>query len=206
MMVKQERAARTRQALIRAAAEAFAGEGFTLASLTTISRTAGVSNGALHFHFESKAVLADAVEDAAAVAVARIVESAEASDDPLQALVDATYGLLGLIADDVVVRAGFGLCGDPARGRGDAGLRQQWQHWVERQLERAEREGKLADGTSHEQVAPIVVAATVGFEVLGSWNPEWLDRSRIDRFWELLLPRLAGRAEAASSGPEGRSV
>ena len=61
-MVKQERAARTRQALIQAAAEVFAEEGFVTASLSTISRRAGVSNGALHFHFANKGMLADAVE------------------------------------------------------------------------------------------------------------------------------------------------
>lgn len=192
-MVKQERAVRTRQALIRAAAEVFAEGGFTLASLTTISRRAGVSNGALHFHFANKAGLADAVQHEAAASVAQTTGLAETASDPLQALVDATYDLMGLIADDVVVRAGFGLCGDPARGESESvvSLRRQWQNWIERQLERAEKEGRLADGTSSEQVAPVVVAATVGFEVLGSWNPEWLDRREIDRFWELLLPRLA---------------
>lgn len=65
-MVRQERAVRTREALIRSAAEVFHHEGFTAASLTLISSRAGVSNGALHFHFASKAVLADAVEHAAA--------------------------------------------------------------------------------------------------------------------------------------------
>ena len=190
-MVKQERAVRTRQALIRAAAEVFAEEGFTLASLTTISRSAGVSNGALHFHFANKSVLADAVQHEAAVSVARTTGLAEMSGDPLQALVDASHDLMGLIADDVVVRAGFGMCGDPSRGQGVFGLRHQWQDWIERQLERAEREGRLADGMSCEQVAPIVVAATVGFEVLGSWDPEWLSRRKIDGFWELLLPRAA---------------
>ena len=64
-MVKQERALRTRRALVRAAAEVFAGEGFAPASLTAISRRAGVSNGALHFHFPNKKALARAVEEEA---------------------------------------------------------------------------------------------------------------------------------------------
>ena len=54
-MVKQERALRTREALIESAAEVFDREGFSVASLTAISSRAGVSNGALHFHFASKA-------------------------------------------------------------------------------------------------------------------------------------------------------
>lgn len=72
-MVKQERAARTRRTLIRAAAEVFAREGFAPASLTTISRQAGVSNGALHFHFTSKNALAQAVEEEAGEAMRLLI-------------------------------------------------------------------------------------------------------------------------------------
>ena len=76
-MVKQERAARTRQALVRAAAQVFAQDGFVLASLTSISKKAGVSNGALHFHFESKQALARAVEEEAVAVVRAIVAPAD---------------------------------------------------------------------------------------------------------------------------------
>ncbi|MFD7349969.1 TetR family transcriptional regulator, partial [Streptomyces sp. NPDC059876] len=74
-MVKQDRAARTRQSLIRAGAEVYAREGFAPASLSVISRRAGVGNGALHFHFHfhfaSKRALARAVGDEAARTVRR---------------------------------------------------------------------------------------------------------------------------------------
>jgi AcrR family transcriptional regulator len=191
MMVKQERAARTRQALIRAAAEVFAEEGFALASLSMISRRAGVSNGALHFHFESKKALADVVQEEAAAAVTRMTDMAETADGALQMLVTATHGLMSRLADDDIVRAGFELCGDPARSDG-VDLRRQWQHWIEQILGRAAREGLLADGVSPERAAPTIVAATMGFEVLGFRDPEWLSEQTITRFWELVLPRLAG--------------
>lgn len=71
-MAKQERAARTRETLIRAAAEVFSEQGFVTASIAAISRRAGVSAGGLHFHFESKTALARAVEDRASQAVRRI--------------------------------------------------------------------------------------------------------------------------------------
>src|SRR5258705_4564694 len=66
VMVNQERAARTKRNLIRSAAEVFEREGYAAASLTVISSQAGVSNGALHFHFASKEDLAREVEGAAA--------------------------------------------------------------------------------------------------------------------------------------------
>lgn len=194
-MVKQERAARTRQALIQAAAEVFAEEGFVTASLSTISRRAGVSNGALHFHFANKGMLADAVEAEAAKVVHRITETARAwQGDSLQAVVDATHELMDSLAHDVVVRGGFELAGDCAR-RGETSLRTLWRRWVEDTLRRAEREGALAEGVSWADGARVIVAATAGFEVLGGDDSSWLSRQNVTRFWEVLLPRLAGRED-----------
>ncbi|MES5825452.1 ScbR family autoregulator-binding transcription factor [Streptomyces sp. RG80] len=190
-MVKQERAARTRQALIQAAAEVFAEEGFVTAALSTISRRAGVSNGALHFHFANKGMLADAVEAEAAKAVHRITETARAwQGDSLQAVVDATHELMGSLAHDIVVRGGFELAGDCTR-RGETSLRTQWRHWVEDSLRRAERSGALAEGVSWADSARVIVAATTGFEVLGGDDSSWLSRQSVTRFWDVLLPRLA---------------
>ncbi|MFJ3673962.1 ScbR family autoregulator-binding transcription factor [Streptomyces sp. NPDC090106] len=194
-MVKQERAARTRHALIQAAAAVFAEEGFVTASLSTISRRAGVSNGALHFHFANKSMLADAVEAQAAEVVRGITEAARARQgDSLQAVVDATHELMGALAHDVVVRGGFELAGDCAR-RGEASLRTQWQSWVEDSFRRAERNGALAEGVSWADSARVIVAATAGFEVLGGGDTSWLSRQNVTRFWEVILPRLAGRRD-----------
>lgn len=59
-MTKQDRAVRTRLALIRSAAEQFEARGYVRASLAEISAGAGVSSGALHFHFANKAAVAEA--------------------------------------------------------------------------------------------------------------------------------------------------
>lgn len=197
-MVKQERAARTRQALIRAGAEVFAREGFARASLTTISRQAGVSNGALHFHFATKQALTQAIMAQALEAVRRIVQDAGAGDGgPLQALVEATHQLMNRIGHDVVVRAGFGLSDDPLGGQGPV-LRREWQHWVEEVLRRAEEDGHLGREVSAEDAAVAVVAATVGLEVLGGTDRTWLSPEKVTRLWALLLPRLTGQGERPS--------
>lgn len=103
-MVKQERAARTRETLIRSAAQIFDREGFSVASLTGISSLAGVSNGALHFHFASKAALADAVEAAALI---RLLAVTDVGPPPgagrVQLLVDVTHGLAAALRTDVVL-------------------------------------------------------------------------------------------------------
>lgn len=207
-MVKQERALRTREALIKSAATVFDRDGFSVASLTAISSLAGVSNGALHFHFASKAALADSVEEAAGERLGRIVMAHEgAAGNALQLLVNTSHGLARGLTEDVVLRAGFELSRDQVRGRGP-GLYRQWHRWVEEVLKRADGEGVLAEVTP-EDAAASVVAATTGFEVLGPQNPEWLSHRTVTRFWQLLLPRLAdasvlGSLVAAGNRPGGR--
>lgn len=143
-MVKQLRAVRTREALIRAAAEVFADDGYALASLPAISKRAGVSTGALHFHFASKDVLAAAVENAAAERVARLADRCRATGETsLQVLVDTNSGLLQALADDPVVRAGFRLSGDPSRKNDSAFLR-RWHESVRDLVADAQGAGSLS--------------------------------------------------------------
>ncbi|GAP47967.1 transcriptional regulator [Streptomyces azureus] len=202
-MIKQERAVRTREALIRAAAESFDQDGFTVASLTRISSRAGVSSGALHFHFASKAALADAVEEAAVVVLRALTHDAgRPGSSRLQHLVDATHRLAEALRDDVVLRAGFELSGEAARvPRTD--LRVSWRDRVERQARRCEENGELREDVTVGRVVSAVVAATVGFEVLGVRNRAWLAPGTIAEFWRLLLPTLASDAVVARIRPEG---
>ncbi|OSZ58957.1 hypothetical protein OQI_18850 [Streptomyces pharetrae CZA14] len=193
-MVKQERAVRTRETLIRSAAEVFGREGFARASLTAISSLAGVSSGALHFHFESKAALADVVEAEALarlLAVTRTEPPAGASH--VQLLVDITHRLAYELRSDVVLRTGFTLGSElsrPAR----TGLREHWRGWVEKELERAEAHGELRTEVAAQDVVTTVVAATVGLEGLGVRDAMWLSAATVSRLWRLLLPAVAPAA------------
>ncbi|MET8845269.1 ScbR family autoregulator-binding transcription factor [Streptomyces rubiginosohelvolus] len=208
-MVKQERAARTRQALIQAGAEVFAQDGLARTSLSRISQRAGVSNGALHFHFENKQALVQAIEAQAREAVRQIMRDVAARDSgPLQSLVDATYRLMSRIGGDVVVRVGFELSGDPSRGPGPT-IRREWQRWVADVLLRADEDGWLAEGVSADDATTAVVAATVGLEVLSGEDEAWMSEERVTGLWCLLLPRLTERhalvrlgAQESGSDPE----
>lgn len=136
-------------------------------------------------------MLAQAVEDEAVASLARIISDVQpAGGCVLQALVDATYALMSRLADDIVVRAGFGLGSDRAR-TGGCGPRQDWERWVGEMLRLAEQEGRLAEGVSGHSATHAVVATTVGLEVLGGDDPQWLTRRRIAGIWELLLPHLS---------------
>ncbi|GHI01973.1 ScbR family autoregulator-binding transcription factor [Streptomyces cellostaticus] len=206
-MVKQVRAARTRQALVLAAAEAFAHDGYAGASLPAISRRAGVSAGALHFHFPSKDALAGEIESVAARRVEELAERCRSSDgSALGVLVAAIRHLVVAFATDPVVRAGFALGGDLSRD-GGATVLDRWHGWVREVVGQAQRTGELADGVSPDGVAVAVVAATVGFEALGSRDRDWLSKERVVEFWACLLPRLSAvPGHDPADVPEGGAV
>ncbi|WP_037967986.1 ScbR family autoregulator-binding transcription factor [Streptomyces sp. SS] len=192
-MTKQERAARTRDALIRSAAGEFDRRGYDLATLSAISSGAGVSPGALHFHFENKAAVAVAVEYEAAARLRRTARfEYRRPSDALRNLADTTHALARLLREDVVVRAGFRLsCANDLRT--ELNLRQEWQSCVQQRLAEAADEGLLAFGPERQQdLARTVVAATVGLEALGRDNDEWLSPRTVTGLWRTLLPLLAG--------------
>ncbi|MFI8521420.1 ScbR family autoregulator-binding transcription factor [Streptomyces sp. NPDC085481] len=192
-MAKQERAIRTRNALIESAAALFDRDGFEVASLATISARAGVSSGALHFHFPSKAALADAVIAAAGDRLFRITRDREAL--PLQILIDASHELVQGLRADSVLRAGFDLSANAERRpRAAQDLRALWREWVESTVARADREGLLAPDVTARDVAAAVVAVAAGHEALGHQDPCWLERAPLTRFWSFLLPRVVGPA------------
>ena len=82
-----ERHARTRAALLRAAREVFARDGFARAKTGEIVALTGLTRGALYYHWPDKLALFDAVvEEVAEEIVARIENAARARADPLTSL------------------------------------------------------------------------------------------------------------------------
>ncbi|MGW1596027.1 ScbR family autoregulator-binding transcription factor [Streptomyces sp. NPDC002343] len=190
-MVKQPRSAQTREAVVRAAAEAFADHGYAGASLPVISSRAGVSAGALYFHFTSKDELAKEVEEAAVARVAALADRCRATGrSPLRLLATTMCRLVPAAASDPVVRAGFQLGRDASRKNG-ARLGEWWHTWVRELITEAHREGELAPDVRPEVATAAVVAATAGFMELATRHVDWADPRRLEEFWSFLLPRIA---------------
>ncbi|MFJ8388802.1 ScbR family autoregulator-binding transcription factor [Streptomyces sp. NPDC094438] len=189
-MVQQQRAVRTRQALIRSAAEAFERHGYVLAKLADISARAGVSVGALHFHFENKAAVASSVETAAALRLRRAAWNAQRPGmNAVQRLTATSYALADQLRRDVVSRAGLKLSGEPAR-EGSLDLRQEWQAFVEKVVAEASDENLLVERVEQRDMADLIVAATTGFELLSRRDPDGLSPSLLTNFWRFMLPRV----------------
>ncbi|MFD1276976.1 hypothetical protein ACFQ51_49865 [Streptomyces kaempferi] len=119
-----------------------------------------MSTGALHFHFPSKDLLAREVEAAATVSLQRLAARRDAppgraaggpagtggAGAGLQLLVDVSRELVLGLSSDPVLRAGFGLGGDPSRKSGE-GPGRWWSEWVHALLREAHGAGELAEGS-----------------------------------------------------------
>ncbi|GAA2421694.1 ScbR family autoregulator-binding transcription factor [Streptomyces mauvecolor] len=199
--MKQERAVRTRHSLIRSAAEAFERHGYVQAKLADISASAGVSLGALHFHFENKAALATTVETTAAVSLRRAAWIAQRPGmNALQRLTDTSHALVDQLHKDVVSRAGFQLSGEAAHP-GNVNLRQEWQACVQQLLSEACDERLLAGHMEQHDMVAAIVAATTGFELLGRKDPQWVSHRSLSGFWRLVMPCLATPAALVEVDP-----
>ncbi|GHH24736.1 TetR family transcriptional regulator [Streptomyces rubradiris] len=192
-MVKQERALRTRNALLTAAGEVFSREGYRAASLTVISGNVGVSSGALHFHFPTKLDLAAAVEEAAAARLRSIVEHCERHEGPggsVQLVIDASYQVVERLAQDPVLRAGFELGETMERAGGTGKVCDLWQRWVVSLLRHAQEAGGLRPDVVPDHLASVVVAMTAGLAALGRRDAHWPSRATLTSFWLLMLPQV----------------
>ncbi|QLE75547.1 TetR/AcrR family transcriptional regulator [Streptomyces rectiverticillatus] len=202
-MTKQERAMNTRHALIRSAAQAFDQFGYTRAKLAGISAGAGVSSGALHFHFDTKAAMAAAVESEAARTLHALARHAHRkSPSPLQALVDSSHVIAQQLRWDVVVRAGFHLNCRTAH-HSETNLRQEWLECVRRTLERSATHGQTPPQAVREELTAAIVGATAGFEALARHDRSWLSRHTLTGLWHTLLPQLATPKALTQLQPAG---
>ncbi|WP_433889491.1 ScbR family autoregulator-binding transcription factor [Streptomyces sp. CA-111067] len=161
--MRQERAARTRSSLIRAAAAEFDRHGFAGASLSRISGTAEISTGALTFHFATKGELAAAVQQQGGLVTTRSVRRAAAAPEPaVQRVISLTLTLAALLQDETVVRAAARLSREAVvTGPDWTGL---WMPYVSDLLAAAVRDGQLRPHVSSETVSAFVVHLVTGLE------------------------------------------
>lgn len=202
-MARQERADRTRESLIHAAAVEFERHGYALAKVVDISTRAGVSTGALHFHFDDKAALAETVESEAAARLRRAARRVPRHEgNALQRLVRTSEAIAGRLREDVVTRAGLRInC--MSAGEATLNLREEWLRCVARFLDEAADERLLADHGLRGETAEAVVGVTSGLAVLSWRNLDWLADGTLAGVWEALLPCIATPAALRDARPGG---
>lgn len=197
----QERSERTRARLVEAAAELFDRHGYAEASLGDISRVAGVTKGALYFHFASKRELAAAVQESGCRLLDETVLALGRSGQPaLQSLIDTTHALAVWASADPIVRASFRLGRERAGGERPA----LNYHLVcvaaaGRLLGRAAEEGVLRPGVAQDAARTLVAGVVAGIEA-AAWSgapyPEL--SARLGDAWALVLRAVADEHAARS--------
>lgn len=201
---KQQRGVQTRNQLLRAAAEVFDESGYAGASIKLILQRAGVTAGALYFHFASKEELARAVMNAQSDSIVPWLET-----EGLQRLVDLTLIWEQQLRSDPLLRAGVRLTGEQgAFGIRDATPYQEWGRIIGDCLQVAAERGELQAGVDPVELAEFVVEACTGMQAYSAVASEARADlgERVVRMWRLLLPGIAVPAVIArTEASEARS-
>ncbi|MEU4032015.1 ScbR family autoregulator-binding transcription factor [Streptomyces anulatus] len=189
MALKQERAEQTRRALLLAAAEVFDEFGYAGASITRILKRAGVTAGALYFHFGSKEDLAKAVMNSQPDTLVPLLAASG-----LQRLIDLTLVWSWQLQRDPLLRAGVRLTNEQA-SIGDslnADPYEKFRGIMTSCLQEAREEGELQPAIEPTVVAEFVIAACTGMQMYSNVVSGRRDLpERTQQMWNLLLPGIA---------------
>lgn len=189
MALKQERAEQTRRALLLAAAEVFDEFGYAGASITRILKRAGVTAGALYFHFGSKEDLAKAVMNSQPDTLVPLLAASG-----LQRLIDLTLVWSWQLQRDPLLQAGVRLTNEQA-SIGDslnADPYEKFRGIMTSCLQEAREEGELQPGIEPTVVAEFVIAACTGMQMYSNVVSGRRDLpERTQQMWNLLLPGIA---------------
>lgn len=202
-LARQDRAERTRNAILDSAAAVFDERGFAGASLSEILAKAGVTKGALYFHFSSKEELAMALIEEQWKAELPYVDYDNVS---LQTVIDMTHAWAHLIRHNVRTRASNRLVLEANFSRPAPEVYERWIGVITEILERAQERGDLRKEWAPALVADWVSATFIGLQSQSEVFTGMADlHERITVQWRIALPGLVpprrlSRFQAAGTG------
>ncbi len=208
-MTQQERARRTRRRILEAAAAVFAERGYASASMAEILSTAGVTKGALYFHFPGKEALAKAVVDGQFQPFAGPRSPGESGGEQggIQAVIDLAHTFARRLKEDPVARGAVRLAVEHGSfsERGPVPYR-TWIADVAGLLGEARRRGELRQEIDIDVTAEVLVGAFTGVHLVtqalsgpGATDPG----AAVTGLWRVTLPGLATASRLDDLRPEG---
>lgn len=196
-MPRQERAERSRAAILEAAADEFAQHGYAGARLERIVERTGLTKGAVYFHFRSKLDLAKALLEERYGNWPGIVAEIDSSGlRGVEAAVELMQRVGAVFASDVRVRAAMALSQTVLPPGPDADPYDHWVGVVERYLEQEDERG---EGMSAHDVAVVAVQGFFGAYMIAA------ERGRLDGLPED-IDRLWSALGGVRQGPGGGSA
>ncbi|MFG2526791.1 ScbR family autoregulator-binding transcription factor [Streptomyces sp. NPDC048516] len=187
-MAQQDRAIRTRRLILEAAAAVFDDLGYDRATIAEVLDRAGVTKGALYFHFASKEQLALAVLDEHVLDIA-----VKPQNIKLQEFVDAGQVLAYRLRSDPIQRGAARLAVEQGSNHLD---RKQsmlsWSVFVEGLLNEAKDRGEVMESIVVRESAELFVGAFAGLQMMSQAFTNRADLSRrLTVFFEHTLPSIA---------------
>jgi AcrR family transcriptional regulator len=108
--LKQERAVRTRKCILTAAARAFAAKGYPAVTILDVAEAAGMTKGAVYFHYDNKDSLALAVTEQFYSRIGEIADSVEQlALPPVSSVAELLLRTATAFRDETVIQAGARL-------------------------------------------------------------------------------------------------
>ncbi|MCH0538612.1 TetR/AcrR family transcriptional regulator [Streptomyces sp. MUM 203J] len=193
-MAQQERAVRTRRAILEAAAAVFDERGYEAATIADILARAGVTKGALYFHFPSKQLLAQGVIDE------QFAEGGVPDRDiKLQQLLDMSMVLAYRMRREPMLSAGARLSLGPATRRTfGGGSLPGWIELTRELLDQAKNQGELLPHVDTAATAWILTAAWTGTQSVSETLADREDfESRVADLYRHIYPSIATPAVLA---------
>lgn len=186
---RQERAEITRQAILDGAASAFDRSGFDGTSLSDVVRHAGVTKGALYFHFQSKEALARTLIEEQF----QVSEDVPAIENPgLQTVIDLSHQMAFGLRTNVRIRAGIRLVVEfGSFTRPDPAPYNTWIDTCHSCLTPAQERGDLLPSLNPYDVSTFLVGAFTGVQITSHVRTGREDlHARVVDLWNLLLPGI----------------
>ncbi|MFD7132337.1 ScbR family autoregulator-binding transcription factor [Streptomyces sp. NPDC059894] len=188
-MAKQERAIRTRRAILEAAGAVFDEHGYTSTTIAMVLERAEVTKGALYFHFPSKESLAQAV-------LAEQIPFGAVPPQPckLQEIVDMTFVVGQRLLSNALLRGSVRLAVDQETPSGvDHG--EPFRQWAERLtelLELARERGELLPTVKPRETVELLVGTFTGIQLMSRALTDRADLAgRLSVMWAHILPSVA---------------
>ncbi|MFD9304270.1 ScbR family autoregulator-binding transcription factor [Streptomyces sp. NPDC060048] len=199
---RQERAEITRHAILDGAAIAFGEKGFHGTSLTDVVGHAGVTKGALYFHFPSKEAIAHTLMDEQF----QVSEHVPAIEEPgLQTAIDLSHQMAFGLRTNVRIRAAirlvieFGSFTDP-----DPTPYNTWIDTCQACLTPAQERGDVLASLDVRDLATMLVGSFTGIQVTSHVRTGREDlHTRVIDLWNFLLPGIAPAHRIPHFDPAG---
>ncbi|MFC7881210.1 ScbR family autoregulator-binding transcription factor [Streptomyces sp. NPDC057376] len=189
-MARQLRAEQTRATILGAAADLFDRQGYESTTLSEIVVHAGVTKGALYFHFAAKEDLAHAIMELQSRTSRRLATDLDGRGyTSLEALMRLTFGMARLCEEGPVLRAGLRLAtgGVPVRPPLPHPFT-EWREIASSRLLDAVRQADVHPDIDVDSVAHTLVCSIVGTRLVsGTLEPDARQPRRLAGMWYLII-------------------